>query len=409
MGNTCAFAARFVPDDGGTVSAGGDVWGWRSDWSSGHESLWLLLPNASDVPSHLSGGGIAVNVSSCNLARNATFDMTIWSGSCDALSRIAHVPRVVDRCAPAVSLLLDELGAGPTYAELVRPDNYDVDANVMVWATFLQQSPVDGGPSGLMWTCCGGEVWLTLPWLGTMHLPTCKVMAPVSVAGFLHLGAYLVVLLVVCLATCVVERTAMHSSRCRLRSTYRHALLRRRVLLALVPALSYAVLVLLLAGDAGRLLTELALSITGLSVMGYQYHTMTPDDMAEHATLVEGWQAHPHTSPLRSLVAVPRIDGHLAPAEGLPVFTEAEAAAVARRVEALRRTHWTYSLDMAHGLAHFLLGSKLAYGRVGAQTSRIPCNSHGVGEAAGSSGSTHFPWPPLPLWLRCGPSHALLL
>ena len=137
MGTTCAKAIEFVPEDSGIVSAGGDTWGWRSDWTSGRESLWLRLPNASEVPSHLSGVGIDINVSSCNFARNATVDMTIWRGGCDALVRVAHVPRIGDRCAPALSLPVD---AEPMYAELARPADYEVDASVMAWATFVQQT-----------------------------------------------------------------------------------------------------------------------------------------------------------------------------------------------------------------------------------------------------------------------------
>ena len=221
-------------------------------------------------------------------------------------------------------------------------------------------------PSGLSWTCCGGQRFVSLPLLGTVHVPTAahsSSMLPI-----------LVTLLAVTAALIALPLCAAIRCLSRTRSSYRTAERRRRLLhLALLVGplgFGYPLLAFLLRGDVGRQLMRLNLDAAP---------TLPDQGSVGH---VEEWQAQPGTSPLASWGGEPM--------GNLTIWSESEAAvcartstvqspqstacpdrcevllmsgrvtwqAVAARVAALRLSHWIYILDLSRGSGLFVLGAK---------------------------------------------------
>ena len=221
-------------------------------------------------------------------------------------------------------------------------------------------------PSGLSWTCCGGQRFVSLPLLGTVHVPTAahsSSMLPI-----------LVTLLAVTAALIALPLCAAIRCLSRTRSSYRTAERRRRLLhLALLVGplgFGYPLLAFLLRGDVGRQLMRLNLDAAP---------TLPDQGSVGH---VEEWQAQPGTSPLASWGGEPM--------GNLTIWSESEAAvcartstvqspqstacpdrcevllmsgrvtwqAVAARVAALRLSHWIYILDLSQGSGLFVLGAK---------------------------------------------------
>ena len=348
MGSNCSTAIPFNPNSDANQRAGGDVWTYTSTSWGADTSLWLELPLAP--PAHL-GTSAAFNLSACDTLRLTTTEIYVWRGKCDGPQvEFAHVhgPQTTG-CQSSLTISAEDLANGPLYAELRRAD---ATAHLAQAATGAWLGPAAAPPSGLSWTCCGGERWVTLPLIGTLHMPQTLEIAKRSFALPVHavffLAAWLALSLLACAADALLRRCP---------TTYRRARRRRRAMLLLAPVLAYLLLAACAAGEAGRLL------VAHLSPHEKQSAAtssqLLPSLMPAERRRLERWASEPSRAPL---ARVPLASSSTSSLPFLaPILSEQYTREIAARIVALRHTHWTVGLG-ARGMALLTLGTK--YGAV---------------------------------------------
>jgi hypothetical protein len=310
------------------------------------KSLWLRLPAAVPV-------GAALNLSVCTNG-----SVTVWKGACDAHGQQPLAScRTWDDCRLPLSLpprIYSGADGLIAYAQ-IQPDHHGIDESkeVAVYGSHFYAHHT--GPSGYVWECCGGEIFVTLPLFGTVHVPTSQQalrhsqLLPLFVALLMALSLQLPLVAVILarLLRLQLMRTLLHGSAQTARRRWRYLLL-------CASLSSYPLLTLLLSGPPGQWVLDFAVAATGVKAQtpflaAEADGSLPPDALPEAAARIEAWQAAPHSSPLAALGG--------GPVGNLPVWSAEETASLTRRVLALRYTHWSYSIGLAHG-SGILLGHK---------------------------------------------------
>ena len=335
IGTSCSRPVNFDPNGGyPVVNAGGDVWvaTQRSfpHPNDGQPSLWYALP----LPPRRRRG-MALNLSACN-EQLSTTEVFLWQGECKKLAQLAYAAGDPTACRTALSIPPDDLARGQLYVEVrgsVEPGQreFAMAKQQVVRASWALTA--DAPPSGLYWTCCGGEGWVTLPLFGTMHVPASlhavqdSFVLPVTVTVLI--GCWMFSAILAWLLHSCCESRLRHRPPTSYQNARRQARRHHRTLQALAPVMGYLVAAVCIGGEPGRTLLALLKPDDNLVERG----VLQPSQMQASAPVLEGWRARPLESPLANM------------SEGTPfrvaLFSEAFAAGVAQRVGALRHTHWT--------------------------------------------------------------------
>ena len=273
-----------------------------------------------------------MTLSTCDASRGTTAEAFVWRGECGRLERVMHCSRSASNCQSALTIPVSEFAHGPLYAEVRR----DISMRAIVRASWVQ-APV-GPPSGLLWGCCGGEYWVTLPLLGTMQVPASYEATLRASALPTHVACFLLLWLLVALGACACAA----ATRRHCPTTYRCARYRRWTMHLLAPLLSYVAIAACACGAPGRhLLTRV--NPHPFAAGG----VLQPDQLPDAIARLDEWLAVPSTAPLSG-------GGPLV----VPLFTPAFASSVATRVAALRHTHWTSQASLSFGQGLFVVGRK---------------------------------------------------
>ena len=358
MGNTCANAYNF---NGGkeVLPAGGNVWQFDRRWTKSQPSMWLELPRTP--PAHV--GSAIFNLTACDplrshLTTTIDTDVYLWRGKCGEQQEVSQFQ--LSGCQP-LTLSAEELANAPLYAELRRPASWREEGMLLARGSWL--GPAALPPSGLVWRCCGGETWLTLPLIGTMHLPSTSLTHKPSIALPVHAAVFACMWLAFSLVACAVD--AGLGRRCR--TTYRAARRRRHALLLLAPVLAYLLLAVCVALEPSRLLLAHIAPHKHMAIRG----VLRPEQLPDKRQTLERWARRPSEAPLAT-VALAKPAGSTTPPDHsssstrsahphpfvAPMFSEEYARDVAERVAAFRHTHWTHCAGLARGTGLFALGYK---------------------------------------------------